>query len=292
MSKALKEFIFSHVILSACLLGIFFMSALVIFASLVIGVPQDGLPPGAVDLAIFTLAQLVLTGFILMLMKKIDVFETQDYKVKRIGRGFLIGWVGIVIPISVFFINFTQYDSNSFIKPELVTLIVTALHPFLGTGLFEEVLFRGLILKLLLVKLGCSKKGIIQAAFISSIIFGIVHIVNYIVGAAHLLPTLTQVIFASAGGVFYAAIYLRTRNLLIPIFMHGLFNIAGQIFGAVICRDVLLINAQARGDVSIVNSLIVVLTIGLPKLIAGIVLLRKVKPEEKTDDVVSGVIHE
>jgi len=170
-----------------------------------------------------------------------------------------------------------QIPKNGFITPDIPTLIIIVLHPFIGTGLFEEVLYRGLVLKLLLKKNQDSKQGMIFACVISSAIFGFFHLVNVFAGAP-VLSTLSQVVDATATGLFFAVVFLRTRKLLMPILLHGLLNLSTQIFDAIVSFDLLLQNPAPQTEVDIIGLIIYTLFTSLPMLIAALVLLRKVEP--------------
>jgi len=278
MREKINKFVFTKAVLSTFLLSALFMSAVTILGISII----DITPP--IRLTVFTIWQLILSSIIILLMRKLDVFDINDFRFKGVGKGLLIAWFGIVYAIITFFIVFMQIPENSFIAPNIFYLLIVIIHPFIGTGFFEEVLFRGLVLKILLKKFGSTKKRIVGAILISSVFFGSVHFVNIIAGAP-VLPTITQIIHASTGGFFYAIVYLRTRKLLIPILFHGLLNVAAQIFDAIISPEVLMQNANALVETDIIGFIVNTLFISLPVLIAGLFLLRKVKPEEISAEI-------
>lgn len=86
-------------------------------------------------------------------------------------------------------------------------------------GFLEELIFRGFLLHAML------KNGTKSAIIISSITFGIGHIINLFNGSgAELLPNLLQVIYAIATGFLFVMLYCRTKSLLVCIVTHGLFN--------------------------------------------------------------------
>ena len=279
----MKKVIYSNIILSSVLLSVGFIAALLLFGFVAFGT-NDGLPPHAVELAGFTGAQVILSIIIIYLMMKLDVFSRDDFRLKGLGKEILLGWVSIVggIIASVGFL--TMLPANSFIVPNIPHLLVVTLHPFVGTGLFEEVLFRGLVLKLLLCVMGDSKRRVIKACMISAAIFGIVHISNAFFGAG-ILPTVAQVIMATAAGIFFAAIYLRTKNLLAPILLHGFFNFCSQIYHAIVSRDVFVQLMHEQGEMTNIAFAGMMLFATVPYLIAGLVLLRKVKPRPSLECV-------
>jgi membrane protease YdiL (CAAX protease family) len=89
-------------------------------------------------------------------------------------------------------------------------------------GFVEETYFRGMILRALL------RRGPWQAVIISSLFFGILHLLNGAAGA-NLAATLLQVVYAVAIGLMYAALALRTQTILPLIVTHGLTDFFGYI---------------------------------------------------------------
>ena len=89
----------------------------------------------------------------------------------------------------------------------------------LGVGFLEEMIFRGLLFNAML------KDSSKTAIIVSSITFGMGHIINLINGSgAELIPNLMQVVYASAVGFMFVMIYYRTKSLFVCIITHGLFN--------------------------------------------------------------------
>ena len=86
-------------------------------------------------------------------------------------------------------------------------------------GFLEEIIFRGFLFEAM------RKDNIKTAVIVSSVTFGIGHIINLINGSgAELLPNLLQVIYATAAGFMFVVIYLKTKSLIVCIASHGLFN--------------------------------------------------------------------
>ena len=86
-------------------------------------------------------------------------------------------------------------------------------------GFLEEMIFRGFLFQAM------AEDGVKSAIIVSSITFGIGHIVNLINGSgAELLPNLLQVMYAVAVGFAFVMIYYRTKSLLSCIVTHSIFN--------------------------------------------------------------------
>ena len=89
----------------------------------------------------------------------------------------------------------------------------------LCVGFLEELIFRGLLFNAML------PNGKNSAIIVSSVTFGVGHIINLINGSgAELLPNLLQVVYAIAVGFMFVMIYYRTKSLLPCIITHGVFN--------------------------------------------------------------------
>lgn len=84
-------------------------------------------------------------------------------------------------------------------------------------GFMEEVIFRGLLFKAI------SKDNIKQAVLISSITFGIGHIVNLLSGA-EIVSTLLQICYAVAIGFLFTVMFLKGKSLLPCILTHCVVN--------------------------------------------------------------------
>ena len=86
-------------------------------------------------------------------------------------------------------------------------------------GFLEEMIFRGLLFRAM------DKDGAKSAIIVSSVTFGIGHIVNLINGSgAQLLPNLLQVLYAIAIGFAFVMIYVKTKSLMPCILVHSVFN--------------------------------------------------------------------
>ena len=89
----------------------------------------------------------------------------------------------------------------------------------LCVGFLEEVIFRGLLFKAI------AKDNIRSAVVISSVTFGIGHIINLFNGSGmNLLSNLCQIAFAIAVGFLLVTIFYRGGSLLPCILVHSAIN--------------------------------------------------------------------
>ena len=91
-------------------------------------------------------------------------------------------------------------------------------------GIFEEILFRGLIQNVLINVFKTEKNGEFLGLFITSILFGSMHFINLHTDLSNLSNTIIQVFAATCIGSLYGALLLRTRNIYPILFFHGLID--------------------------------------------------------------------
>ena len=92
----------------------------------------------------------------------------------------------------------------------------------LAAGFFEETIFRGVTIPLAIRYLK-SKNRIYIVVGITALIFGILHIGNIFQGASPVMAVI-QGISTVFGGFIYAAVYLRSGSILVPIAMHAVYD--------------------------------------------------------------------
>ncbi len=105
--------------------------------------------------------------------------------------------------------------------PWVVTLFVVKM---LCVGFLEELIFRGFLFRAM------EKDSVKWAILVSSLTFGLGHIVNLFNGSQMMLgENLVQIACAVSVGFFYVAIFVRSGSIVPCILSHGLFN-ASSIF--------------------------------------------------------------
>jgi len=87
----------------------------------------------------------------------------------------------------------------------------------INIGFIEEIIFRGFLFKMM------AKDNVKSAIIVSSITFGIGHIINLLNGA-NLVPTLLQVCYAMSIGYLFVIIFYKSKSLIPCIVTHCLVN--------------------------------------------------------------------
>lgn len=125
---------------------------------------------------------------------------------------------------SDFFMRMYFADQRWVLNPDLsATLILTGLWWNIKSVLFEELIFRGVLLYILIKKLGVSR-----AIIISSVAFGIYH---WFSQEAFGNPAQMAITFLITGlaGLLYAYGYAKTFSLYVPVALHLGWNLTRSV---------------------------------------------------------------
>lgn len=150
----------------------------------------------------------------------------------RPRTGGLTGIILIITGLAVCVANFpfTTIASGDLVFTRLEYLPLYILL-CVSISLFEEFLFRGLLLPMLLDRMHRSKAGIILAIILSSALFGVSHFLNLFQGA-DVIATLVQVGYAFFVGCLCCVVMLESGSLLWPVLFHVVFNLGGLMESA------------------------------------------------------------
>ena len=157
--------------------------------------------------------------------------------------------------------------STGLAMPLLINLI-----PAISAGVFEETCYRTIPVSILMKNKPTYKRMVI-ATILTAVIFGVSHAINIVSGAT-ILNTILQIVFAIGPGMFFAAVYLRTGSIIIPMVFHAFHDIL-ELF---IPRDgdmALLLSKNISLGELIPDIIFTILFVG-----AAIYLLRKSKWDE------------
>lgn len=142
-------------------------------------------------------------------------------------RNGLLASQGIIL-MSLLFI-LPEFWGNNFNKAFMNTAFLMIMQQ-IGTGLFEEGLFRGLLMGGMLQKWSHSIRGRLGMVLISGISFGLLHFMNFFSGNP-LNSVLYNMLFASIFGIVFASSYLYSKNLLITMIIHAVYDIISHSKG-------------------------------------------------------------
>lgn len=118
--------------------------------------------------------------------------------------------------VPLFIIIFLNFIGGIQINNTVIEIIFFMLSMLL-IGFIEEIIFRGFLFKMM------EKDNLKVAMIVSSLTFGIGHIVNLLNGS-ELIPTLIQIIYSVIVGYLFVLIFHKSKSLLPCIITHSLIN--------------------------------------------------------------------
>ncbi len=155
---------------------------------------------------------LLLSAVLLLFLKKNALFEAYGLCPSKFSARSMLFYLPVLLMLSA---NLWHGVTLNYGAVETVLYILS----MLCVGFLEEVIFRGLLFNAM------RKDSLKAAVIVSSVTFGIGHIINLVNGSgAELLPNLLQIVYATAAGFMFVMMYLKTDSLIVCIAAHGLFN--------------------------------------------------------------------
>ena len=165
-----------------------------------------------IDKSITLVIGVALSATLLLFLKKNGLFSDYGLCAPRVSARSMLYYVPIFIMLSA---NLWYGVTLNYGALETALYILA----MLCVGFLEEVIFRGLLFEAM------RKDNVKAAIIVSSVTFGIGHIINLINGSgAELLPNLLQVVYATAAGFMFVMMYYKSKSLVVCIIAHGVFN--------------------------------------------------------------------
>ena len=155
---------------------------------------------------------IVLSAILLLFLKKRGLFADYGLCAPKTSAKAMLYYIPILVMLTA---NLWYGVTLNYGALETVLYILA----MLCVGFLEEVIFRGLLFEAM------RKDSVKAAVIVSSVTFGIGHIINLINGSgAELLPNLLQVLYATAAGFMFVMMYYKSKSLIGCIVAHGAFN--------------------------------------------------------------------
>ena len=110
---------------------------------------------------------------------------------------------------------------------ELVINVLLFFTTCLLTAMLEEIIFRYVVFDFILESKHSSKKDVFLSIIISSLIFGLFHLLNALSGFS--LAVILQVIYSTLLGCMCAFALYITSNVIYSIILHTVFNFSGTL---------------------------------------------------------------
>ncbi len=214
----LKSLLFVPLILISQILAVMVMSSS--------GFDMNSLGTEKIDLEFMIILEYIMIFFmIIMLWAIMSYIDKENFidiglqvkgRLKDFNFGLFIGL--IIMGFAYFFL--LLINELVFVKIDFdLYKILLSIVLFIGVSVFEEIIFRGYVLKNLLESFNP-----FVALFISSLFFSLIHVANPNVT----LLGLSNIFLA---GIFLGISYVFTKNLWFPIALHFSWNFFQAMFG-------------------------------------------------------------
>lgn len=206
-----------------------------------------------------SVTQLVSTLFFIFILWRFGWLRASGFN--SIGKGQT--WIIIILP----FIYVLAKDIYLMTGDFSFELSNPALLFWLGlssltTGLFEETLFRGVVLFSFLLLWDHSRSGMTKSISVTALLFGGMHIMRLAENPAP--QTLLTMLTAVLAGFFYGVILLHGGSIWIPIVFHSLHN------------AVVNLNMAGKNALETPRISFFILVTTIPVFLFGIYLLKKI----------------
>lgn len=132
-----------------------------------------------------------------------------QYAVFTTGGILFLYWLSTIVPHEPFL---NWWDNRNFLLL------------FIPISVMQEVLFRGILMKMLLEAVN----SIEIAIFINAIVFSVLHIIY--INSVFVLP------LTFLGGIAFAWMYVKYKNLILISISHTIFNFVAMILGFFVLR--------------------------------------------------------
>ncbi len=199
------------------------------------------------------------------------------FRKKGLGKGLLLGLPLLTIGIAALVISLAGVYLADLKFQGIAILIVFTLTNFF-VGLVEETAFRGVILNVMLEKWGNDKKGQTKALVISSVFFGMMHLVNLTIEP--IFSVLSQVVYAAAMGLLLGVIYLKTRNMWAVIIIHMMTDWFAEFLGCFTYQGAV----RLEETINPAEAIITIFGAVIMPLVLAQIYARKVKSVDETED--------
>ena len=155
---------------------------------------------------------ILLLAILLLFLKKNGLFRDYGLCAPKTSAKSMLYYIPILVMLTA---NLWYGVTFNYGALETVLYILA----MLCVGFLEEVIFRGLLFEAM------RKDSVKAAVIVSSVTFGIGHIINLINGSGtELLPNMLQVVYATVAGFMFVMMYYKSKSLIVCIAAHGAFN--------------------------------------------------------------------
>ncbi len=178
----------------------------------------------------FTLMLNFLIAFLICLLCKKFIIKDWHFGLQLEGISVGLKKYGLpaiiatVIVTIAFCIGLAPFDN----KPTVWRIIIEGILYYIGVGIMEELYLRGLLQNIIEKWFGERKNATLYAILIASALFGAGHIFGAL--GQPIVTITAKAVWATALGIYFGAVYVKSKNLWVPIILHLIINLCGIPF--------------------------------------------------------------
>ncbi|MDE6014775.1 MAG: CPBP family intramembrane metalloprotease [Acetatifactor sp.] len=132
--------------------------------------------------------------------------------------------IATIIVTIAFCIGLAPFDN----EPTIWRVVIEGIVYYIGVGIMEELYLRGLLQNIIEKWFGERKSASLYAILIASTLFGLGHIFGAL--GQPIATVICKTVWATALGIYFGAVYVKTKNLWVPIVLHLIINLCGIPF--------------------------------------------------------------
>lgn len=153
---------------------------------------------------------MIFSAAVLLFLRKENMLKEYGICKSQLPVKKLLYYIPLVLLCLLNVISGFKIDSS-------VPVIILECISMLFVGFLEEIIFRGFLFKAM------AKDNLKVSVFVSSLTFGIGHIVNLFSGA-EIVSTICQIVGAVGFGFMCLMIFIKSKSILPCIITHSVFN--------------------------------------------------------------------
>lgn len=198
------------------------------------------------------------------------------------------GWWAILVSGALMAVSlvWSAIDGETIVEPGWAMRGANMAVLCAAIGIYEETMFRGLLLEGLMDIWGGNRRGIVRAAIVSSLLFGFAHIdwigLSYL-DPLSLLQAGLKIVQTGTYGFFLAALVIRAKSCMGAAFLHGFDDLLLMIPSMVLLGGPVDVEYVSTGEDAwaLVCVYVVMIVLYIPLVVKGIRMLSQVPAPDR-----------
>ena len=182
-----------------------------------------------------------------------------------LAHTFRFAWWCLAVSVGLVCFDVVTYVSEgTAVSPDWFPTMCKLAVYCLFIGIFEECVFRGLVLQSMLGLLGGTHRGVVRAVLLTSLLFGVAHVeLGNFTDALSVVQAILKIVQTGLYSILLCAIVLRTRRLGGVSAFHGFDDFLILLPGIAFFNESIDIEYVVQGDDAIPTIMFYLLVIGL-----------------------------